>query len=75
MQDLQRTLVPVHVQLVPRRAVERASLVGPDLRRDPEAAQKTERSPGDCGIADIEVNRDLAPSLQVDAAGGMEQAG
>jgi hypothetical protein len=69
VQHLQGTLIAGDVQLVPRAALERTATIRADLRRDSEAAQESERSSSHCGTSDVEMDRDLPPALQVDAAG------
>lgn len=75
MQDLQRALVSVDMQLVPRRPVECPSPVRTDLRRNPERAEEAERATRHRRVGNVEVDRYFAAPLQVDAAGAVEQAG
>jgi hypothetical protein len=73
VQDLERALVARDVELVPHAALERPAAVGPDLRRDAEAAQEAERTPGDRRIREIQVNRHLSAAAKVLAARGVEE--
>jgi hypothetical protein len=67
VEHLQRAVVSGYVQLVSRASVEGVTRVGPDLGRDAERAQKAERAASDRRIADVEVHRDLAATLQMHA--------
>lgn len=75
MQHLQRVLVSGNVELVARGAVERAPLVRADLGRYAKRAEQAERAPRDRGLRDVEMDGDLPPSAQVDAAGRVEETG
>ena len=67
VEDLERVILTRHVQLVPRRAVERAALIGADLRRDAEVAQQREGTARDARACDVEVQRNLATAAEVHA--------
>jgi hypothetical protein len=67
VEHLQRAVVSGYVQLVPRASVESVARVRPDLGCDAERAQKAERAASDRRIANVEVHRDLAATLQVHA--------
>jgi hypothetical protein len=73
VQDLKCVLAPGDVQLVSRRSIEGASPVCPDLGRNGERPEQAEGAPRNRWVGDVEVNRDLAASLQVNATGRMEQ--
>lgn len=75
VEHLERTLVAGDMELVPRRAVERAALVRANLRRDTERAEQTECTTRDRGLGDVEVDGDLPAPAQVDAAGRVEETG
>jgi hypothetical protein len=75
VQDLQRVLVTGDVELVARSTVEGAPLVGADLRRDAERTQEAEGAARDRRVGDVEMDRDLTAAAQVNAAGGVKQAG
>jgi cytochrome c-type biogenesis protein CcmH/NrfG len=51
------------------------SWVRPDLGQDTERTQETERSTRDRRVAHVEVHRDLAAALEMDASRGMEEPG
>ena len=55
-QHVQRVLIDLDVQLVPRGLVERAAPIGADLRADAEVAQKGERASGGRRAREVEVN-------------------
>ena len=61
------------MKLVSRAAVEGAAPVGPDLRPDAERAQQAERAARHGGINDVEMDRDLAASLQMFTARGVKE--
>ena len=75
VQDLECTIVPCDVQLVPRRTLERVLPVRADLRRHAEVPQEAEGTARDGGVGDVEMHGDPPASLQMDAARGVEQAG
>jgi len=54
----QRRLVPADVQLIARRAVERAAAVRADLGMDAELPQERESPPCDTRAGDVEMERD-----------------
>src|SRR5262245_51420439 len=62
------------MELVARRTPERVLLIGADLRLDVEGPEEREGAAGDGGAREIEVERDLAASEEVDAARDMEEA-
>jgi hypothetical protein len=66
---------PFDVQLVPGCTVESVLLIRADLRFDVAGAQECERATRDCGARQIEMQRDLATTPQVHAAGDVEQSG
>ena len=72
-ENLHRARAAEDVQLVARRAVERALPVRPDLALDAEVAQQRERPPGHRRRRDVEMERELAVTAQVQAAGRMEE--
>jgi hypothetical protein len=74
VQHLYSPLVAGNVELVPRRTIERASLVGTDLGGDTEPTQEAERTTCDGRVRDVEVKRDRAAAFQVNAPRRMEQA-
>jgi hypothetical protein len=47
--------------------------VRPDLGRDGEGTQQAEGSAGDRRVADVEMNRHLAATLQMHASRGVKQ--
>src|SRR4029078_12945192 len=63
------------VELITSRPAERMLLVRPDLRVDAERTQERERSSGNRGSREIEMQRDLPAAAQVHAARGVEQTG
>src|SRR4029079_11996848 len=63
------------VELITSRPAERMLLVRPDLRVDAERTQERERSSGNRGAREIEMQRDLPAAAQVHAARGVEQTG
>ena len=73
MEHLQRAVVSGYVKLVPRAPLEGVTRVRPDLGRDAERTQKTERAASDRRIGDVEVHRDLAASLQMHATCRVEE--
>ena len=75
MQHVVRVRRSLDVELVPGRAVERGSLIRPDLRLDLERAQQRECATRDRRADEVEMNRNLAAAAQVHAAGDMEEAG
>jgi hypothetical protein len=75
VQDLERTLIPGDVQLIPGSAVERATAVGTNLGRHRERAEQAERASCNRRVRYVEVHRHLAATLEMDTSGGMEQAG
>jgi len=74
VQHLHRALVSCNMELVPRRTVERAPLVGTDLGGDAEPAQQAEGTACDRRVRHVEVKRDRAAAFQVNAARRVEQA-
>ena len=75
VEHLERMLVAGDMELVAGRAIEPPPLVGPDLGRNAEASQQAEDTPSNGRLGHVEVKGDLAASPQVDAAGGVEEAG
>ena len=75
MQYLQGVLVARNMELVPSSTRERAALVRANLGCDSESAQEAEGPARDRRVGDVKVNRDLAAPAEVNAAGGMEEAG
>jgi hypothetical protein len=74
MQCLVRVGSPFEVQLVASRAVESMLLIGPDLGLDVEGAQESKRAPRDRGARQVEVQRNLAATAQVHAAGDVKES-
>ena len=74
VQNAQRFLPSLHVQLVASRAVERALAVRPWLRVDADVAQQAKRASRHGGLTDVEVQRDLPPASKVHSARRMEEA-
>ena len=72
-QHAQRPVVARDMELVPRLPPERMSLIGADLGGEAELAQETEGAPGRSGAREVEVERDLAASTEVQAARGMRE--
>jgi hypothetical protein len=72
VQNCQRRLAAFDVQLISRLAREGALAVGPQLRLDTEITQKAERAAGDGGVADVEMQRELSATAQMEPPGGME---
>jgi hypothetical protein len=60
VENVERRLTSLHVQLVALRPIEGAAVICPDLGFDAELAQKTKCAPGDRRLRDIEMNGDLA---------------
>jgi len=75
VQHLKRVLVTGDVQLVARPSVECAPAVRPDLGGDAERAQEAEGAACHGRIGDVEVDRDLSATLQVNAAGRVKEPG
>ena len=75
VQDLERALVACDMQLIARRTVEGTALIRADLGCDAECAQQAERASRNGRVGHVEMDRDLAASPQVDAAGRVEEAG
>ncbi len=71
-QHRQRAVANLHVQLVPRRLVERALLVSADLRLHTEVPQQSERAPGGRRAREVEVHRHM-PAAEVPGTGRMEE--
>jgi hypothetical protein len=73
VQHLQGAVVARDVKLVTRAPFEGAATVRPDLRTDAERPQKAECTTRYGGIDDVEMDRDLASSLQMFAARGVKE--
>ena len=67
-----RVLTTGNQELVARR-FERALSIGPDLRVDPKVSQRTEGRPGDRGLSEIEVERELSSAEKVHGARRMQE--
>jgi predicted TIM-barrel fold metal-dependent hydrolase len=74
VEHLHRASLSRDVELVPRLPAEGTSLVAPDLTRDGEATEEAERSSSDRRAGQVEVERDLAATSEVDPAGGMKES-
>jgi hypothetical protein len=61
-QDAERAAVALHVQLIARRAVERALPVRADLRADPLVAEEGEGSSRCCSAPDVKMEPPLSPT-------------
>ncbi len=72
-ENLHRARAAEDVQLVARRAVECASPVRPDLALDAEVTQQRERPPGHGRRRHVEVERELAVTAEMEAAGRVEE--
>ena len=72
-EHLHRACAAEDVQLVARRAVECAPPVRPDLALDAEVTQQRERPPGHGRRRDVEVERELAVTAEMEAAGRVEE--
>ena len=70
---LQGPLLPLDVELVAGRLLERVPAIGADLGLDAELPQEPECAPRDGRAREVEVERDLPAPAQVRAAGGMEE--
>jgi hypothetical protein len=75
VEHLQRAIGSGDMQLVPRRAFERALAIRPDLGGDAETAEQAERAARDGRARHVEMHRDFAATAEVDAAGCVKQAG
>ena len=73
VENLESALVAGDMQLIARRTVECASLVGADFRGDAEAPQQAEGAACNGGLGDVEMHRHLAAAAVMDAAGGVEE--
>ena len=69
----QRRRAAGHVQLESRRPVERVPFVRPDLGVDPERAQQCERAARDRRRRQVEMQRHLPPTAEVQVPRRMEQ--
>jgi hypothetical protein len=74
VQDLKGSLSACDVKLVAGAAVECASTVRPDLRVDSERPEQAERTAGNGRVDDVEMDRQLATSFEVDAPGRVKEA-
>ena len=72
-ENVERAVAPGDVDLVPGRPVERPARVRADLGLDPEPAEQPERPPRHGSLGNVEMDRELAVSEQVQAAGGVEE--
>ncbi len=72
-EDAERVGVSGDVQLVSGRRVERAATVGPDLGPDAALAEKRECTPRSRPAPEVEVERPVAGSAQVQAASRVEE--
>jgi hypothetical protein len=61
------------MKLVTSAAFEGAAPIRPDLRADAERSQEAERAPSHGRIDDVEMDRDLASSLQMLASRGVKE--
>jgi hypothetical protein len=61
------------VKLVTRAPFEGAATVRPYLRADAKRSQEAERAPRHGRVDDVEMDRDLASSLQMFAARGVKE--
>jgi hypothetical protein len=62
-------------QLVASGVLECAPSVGADLGADAERAKEPERAARDGGVGHVELDRHFTATSQVDAPGGVEEAG
>ena len=75
MQDAQRDLPSLDVQLVARRPCERTLPVRAELRVDADVAQQAERASRDGRVAQVEVEGDLAAAAEVEPSRRVEEPG
>ena len=75
LQHSQRPVVACDMELVARLPPEGVSLVGADLGRHAELAQEAEGAPRRRRAREVEVERDLAAATEVQAPGGVREAG
>jgi len=73
VQHLQGAVVACDMKLVTRAPFEGAATVRPDLRADAERSQEAERATSYGRIDDVEMDRDLASSLQMFASRGVKE--
>jgi hypothetical protein len=71
--DPQSVVVPVDVELVARRRVERSAAVRADLGPDSAVAQKGERTSGRCAAPEVEVERPVSRPAKMEAPRRVEQ--
>ncbi len=69
----QRVGIAGEMELEASRSVERPAPIGPNLGADPALAQERERPARRGAAPEVEVQRPVAASAQVEAPGGVEQ--
>ena len=72
-EHLEGVSVAGDMQLIARRPVERAAMIGADLRADPVTSKQCERPTGGSTAAEIEMQRPVARCAKVQAAGRVEE--
>ena len=75
MEHLEGAALTLHVELVPRPALERLTAVAPDLAGNAEVAEECEGPPGNSRAGHVQVHRDLALATEVDRPGGVKERG
>jgi hypothetical protein len=75
VERLEDVRVVREVKLVAGRALEGGPTEGTDLAGQPVAAQERERTAGDRGACDLEVDGKPPRAAQVDASGGPDEGG
>lgn len=75
VENLECVLVAGDVQLVARTSFEGTARIRSDLAADAERPEQAEGPPRHRRVADVEVNGHFTSTAEVNASGGMEEAG